>query len=72
MHLRTKSSQPGFIDARNRLVSSEVILPTNTQYSKMQCSLVMSVKKCLKECLSTSKAKQTLNVCTESMLSGSS
>lgn len=30
MHLLTKSSQPGFIDARNRLVSSEVILPTNT------------------------------------------
>lgn len=30
MHLLTKSSQPGFMDARNRLVSSEVILPTNT------------------------------------------
>lgn len=27
MHRRTKSSQPGFMDARSRLVSSDVILP---------------------------------------------
>lgn len=31
MHLRTRSSQPGFMDARSKLVSRDVILPERTE-----------------------------------------
>lgn len=41
MHLRTRSSQPGFMDARSKLVSRDVILPGCTE--KLALHLVLSV-----------------------------